>query len=232
VLADYAAAMSTNTACALKVHPSNFRIEGFTNAVPVVELIGLGPPVIVDVGSGLLSHDSLLPEEPDLTSALRAGAALVTASGDKLLGGPQAGLIAGRAELIAKLRRHPMYRAVRVGKLILAAIEATLIGPATPTAVALRVSPEVLRRRAQSIVDRLGGVASVAPSAGAPGGGSGPGVELPGWAISLPERYAAPLRAGEPPVIGRVEDGRCLLDLRCVRPADDESVFDAIAACT
>jgi L-seryl-tRNA(Ser) seleniumtransferase len=232
VLADFAAAVDSGTACVLKVHPSNFRIQGFTNAVAVDELVGIGPPVIVDVGSGLLTHDALLPEEPDLTTALRAGAALVTASGDKLLGGPQAGLIAGRADLIAKLRRHPLYRAVRVGKLILAAIEATLVGPATPTALALRVSPEELRNRAQAVVDRLDGVAAVSPSAGAVGGGSGPGVELAGWAISLPERYAAQLRACELPVIGRIEDGRCLLDLRCIPAEDDESVFAAISSCT
>jgi L-seryl-tRNA(Ser) seleniumtransferase len=231
-LADYAAAMTSDTACILKVHLSNFTMQGFTNTVTVNELAALGPPVIADVGSGLLLHDPLLPAEPDLAGALRSGAALVIASGDKLLGGPQAGVVAGRADLVAKLRRHPMYRAVRVSKLILAALEATLVGPPTPTALALRVRPDELFLRAQRIVDRLDGVAMVAHSAGAVGGGSAPGVELSGWAISLPERYAALLRRCDPAVIGRIEDGRCLLDLRCVPAADDEAVLSAITACT
>jgi L-seryl-tRNA(Ser) seleniumtransferase len=128
-LADYAAVVDSNTGCVLKVHPSNFRVEGFTSSVGVEELAGLGVPVVVDVGSGLLQPARELPEEPDVRTALRAGAAAVTCSGDKLLGGPQAGLVLGRADTVDQLRRHPLYRALRCDKLTLAALEATLRGP-------------------------------------------------------------------------------------------------------
>src|SRR5439155_16097268 len=131
------AAIGPDTAFVLKVHPSNFVIRGFTSAVPVADLSALDVPVVVDIGSGLLAPDPLLPGEPDAASALRDGAALVTASGDKLLGGPQAGLLLGRAEIVERLRRHPLARALRVDKLTLAALEATLIGPRTPTSQAL-----------------------------------------------------------------------------------------------
>jgi L-seryl-tRNA(Ser) seleniumtransferase len=129
VLTDYAAAVGARTGCLLKVHPSNFTVSGFTGSVAVAELTGLGVPVVVDVGSGLLRPDPLLPSEPDVASALTAGAGVVTCSGDKLLGGPQAGLVLGRAELLDRLRRHPLYRAFRCDKTTLAALEATLRGP-------------------------------------------------------------------------------------------------------
>jgi L-seryl-tRNA(Ser) seleniumtransferase len=228
---DYVDAIGPDTGCLLKVHPSNFRIAGFTSAVPAAELIGLGPPLVVDVGSGLLAPDPLLPDEPDMASALRAGADLVTASGDKLLGGPQAGIVAGRSDLVARLQRHPMARAMRVDKLTLAALEATLRGPANPTHRALRLGGEELRARAEAVVAEIGGDASVVPSEGAVGGGSGPGVTLAGWAVSLPVRYAEPLRRGEPAVVGRVERSRCLLDLRCIDPSDDAAVVAAVLAC-
>jgi L-seryl-tRNA(Ser) seleniumtransferase len=186
---------------------------------------------VVDVGSGLLRPDRLLPDEPDIAAALRAGADVVTASGDKLLGGPQAGLIAGDAALIARFRRHPLARALRIDKLTIAALEATLCGPEPPTAQALHADPSVLRLRADAIAARVGDVAAVVPSDGAVGGGSGPGVSLPGWAVSLPERYAPALRLGDPAVVARLEDGRCLLDLRCVPPSDDEAVIAAVLAC-
>ena len=231
VLADYAEAVGPRTGCLLKIHASNFLIQGFTASVSVEELAGLGPPVVVDLGSGLLGPDPLLSGEPDVAATLRAGAALVTASGDKLLGGPQAGLIFGRAELVTRLRRHPMYRAVRVGKLTLAALEATLSGPVTPTWMALRTPVAELRARSERVAAGVGAIAEVVPSRGSVGGGSGPGVELDSWAVSLPESYAAPLRTGEPPVIGRVERGRCLLDLRCVPATEDAAVIRAIRAC-
>jgi L-seryl-tRNA(Ser) seleniumtransferase len=155
----------------------------------------------------------------------------VTASGDKLLGGPQSGLIAGRADLIATFRRHPLARALRVDKLTLAALEATLGGPPSPVALALHADPESLRSRAAAMVARLGDAAGVVPSDGAVGGGSGPGVALPGWAVSLPERYAEQLRAGDPAVVGRLEGGRCLLDLRGVAPSDDDALIRAVLAC-
>jgi L-seryl-tRNA(Ser) seleniumtransferase len=229
--ADYVAAIDERTGCVLKVHPSNFQMTGFTSSVPVSELSGLGVPVVVDVGSGLLTPDRLLPDEPDIAGALRAGANVVTASGDKLLGGPQAGIIAGDADLIARFRRHPMARALRVDKLTIAALEATLGGPESPTSEALHADPVLLRARAVAIAVRLGDVAAVVPSEGAVGGGSGTGVALPGWAVSLPERYAAALRVGDPAVVARLEGGRCLLDLRCVLPSDDEALIAAVLAC-
>ena len=232
-LADYAAAIGSQTGFLLKVHPSNFRVTGYTAAVDVAELTTLGVPVVVDIGSGLLGPDPLLPAEPDATSALRAGAALVTASGDKLLGGPQAGLVLGRADLVERLRRHPLARAVRVDKLTLAAIEATLRGPSRPAYDALHADPAALGRRADALVAELvaGGVAATAAeSAGAVGGGGAPGLELPGAAVALPAAYAEPLRTRVPAVVGRVEGGRCLLDLRCV-PADrDGELRDAVLA--
>ncbi|MGW9193997.1 L-seryl-tRNA(Sec) selenium transferase [Micromonospora chersina] len=230
-LADYAAAVGPRTGFVLKVHPSNFRVTGFTSAVPVADLATLGAPVVADIGSGLLAPDPLLPDEPDAATTLRAGAHLVTASGDKLLGGPQAGLLLGAADLVERLRRHPLARALRVDKLTLAALAATLHAPTTPTREALHAEPGALRARTERLRDRLGEdgcKAEVVPSAAVVGGGGAPGVELDSWALSLPERYAEPLRTGAPPILGRVLHGRLLLDLRCV-PADaDPDVRAAI----
>lgn len=230
-LADYAAAVGPRTGFVLKVHPSNFRVSGFTSAVPVADLATLGVPVVADIGSGLLAPDPLLPDEPDAATTLRAGAHLVTASGDKLLGGPQAGLLLGAADLVERLRRHPLARALRVDKLTLAALAATLHAPTTPTRDALHAEPGALRARTERLRDRLGEdgcKAEVVPSAAVVGGGGAPGVELDSWALSLPERYAEPLRTGAPPILGRVLHGRLLLDLRCV-PADaDPDVRAAI----
>jgi len=230
---DYAAAVGPDTGFVLKVHPSNFRIEGFTSAPSVGDLAGLGVPLVVDIGSGLLAPDAALPGEPDARTALRAGAHLVTASGDKLLGGPQAGLILGDAALVERLRRHALARALRVDKLTLAALEATLRGPATPTFTAVHADAAALRSRSDSICAQLGeaGVAaSVVPSDGAVGGGGAPGLALAGWAVALPEPYASALRSGAPAVVGRVEKGRCLLDLRCVSPDVDRVVVAAVLA--
>ncbi|MFG3303137.1 L-seryl-tRNA(Sec) selenium transferase [Micromonospora chersina] len=230
-LADYAAAVGPRTGFVLKVHPSNFRVSGFTSAVPVADLATLGVPVVADIGSGLLAPDPLLPDEPDAATTLRAGAHLVTASGDKLLGGPQAGLLLGAADLVERLRRHPLARALRVDKLTLAALAATLHAPTTPTRDALHAEPGALRARTERLRDRLGEdgcKAEVVPSAAVVGGGGAPGVELDSWALSLPERYAEPLRTGAPSILGRVLHGRLLLDLRCV-PADaDPDVRAAI----
>ncbi|MEU5908605.1 L-seryl-tRNA(Sec) selenium transferase [Micromonospora sp. NPDC047527] len=230
-LADYAAVLGPQTGFVLKVHPSNFQVTGFTSATPVRQLATLGVPVVADIGSGLLTPDPLLPDEPDAATTLRAGAALVTASGDKLLGGPQAGLLLGDVELIDRLRRHPLARALRVDKLTLAALAATLHQPDTPTRAALHADPGALRRRVERLRDRLGAdgrKAEVVPAVAVVGGGGAPGVELDSWALSLPERYAAPLRTGDQPILGRVVRGRLLLDLRCV-PADaDEAVRAAV----
>jgi L-seryl-tRNA(Ser) seleniumtransferase len=229
--ADYTAALGERTGCVLKVHASNFRMTGFISSVDINDLAGLGAPLVVDVGSGLLAPDPLLPDEPDVAGALRSGADVVTASADKLVGGPQAGLIAGRADLVARFRRHPLARALRVDKLTLAALEATLGGPQTPTGIALHVDVATLRSRAEAIAARLGAEAGVVASDGAVGGGSGPGVVLPGWAVSLPERYAACLRGGDPAVVARLDGGRCVLDLRCIPAADDDALVQAVLAC-
>ncbi|OLF17211.1 L-seryl-tRNA(Sec) selenium transferase [Actinophytocola xanthii] len=232
---DYAAAIGPATGFVLKVHPSNFRVTGFTAQARVEELAALDVPVVVDVGSGLLRPDPALPDEPDATTALREGAALVTASGDKLLGGPQAGLLLGRANLVQRLRRHPAARALRVDKLTLAALEATLRGPAPPVRLALDADPAALRERATRLAADLAGrgvEVAVVDSVAVVGGGGAPGVELPSAALSLPAELAERLRAGEPPVVGRVERGRCLLDLRTV-PADaDQRLLDAVLRCT
>jgi L-seryl-tRNA(Ser) seleniumtransferase len=234
-LDDYAGAIGPETGFVLKVHPSNFRVSGFTAEVGVAEVAGLGAPVVADIGSGLLQPHPLLPDEPDAGSALRAGAALVTASGDKLLGGPQAGLLLGEAELVNRLRRHPCARALRVDKLTLAALEATLRGPAPPVAAALSRSVTELSARAQHLARTLaaeGVDAHAVTSAAAVGGGGAPGVELTSAAVSLPTEYAEPLRRGEPAVVGRVEHGRCLLDLRPVEPEQDEDLLQAVRTCT
>ncbi|MHB1615255.1 MAG: L-seryl-tRNA(Sec) selenium transferase, partial [Actinomycetes bacterium] len=174
-LGDYAEALGPDTALILKVHPSNFTVSGFTASVPVEALAALGPPVVYDLGSGLLAPDPLLPDEPDASTALRSGASLVTASGDKLLGGPQAGLIAGRSELVHVVRRHPVARAFRVDKLTLAALEATLRGPAPPVVQALHAEPAELRTRAEQIAAALPEAdARVVPSEGVVGGGGAP----------------------------------------------------------
>ncbi|WP_344053217.1 L-seryl-tRNA(Sec) selenium transferase [Streptomyces thermoalcalitolerans] len=228
---DYAAAIGPETAFVLKVHPSNFRITGFTRAAGIRELAALDVPVVSDIGSGLLAPHPLLPGEPDAETQLRAGAALVTASGDKLLGGPQCGLLLGDAELVRTLSRHPLARALRVDKLTLAALEATLRGPDTPTAVFLAADAAGLARRAERLAATLGAAGidvRAVPSAATVGGGGAPGVALPSAALSLPERYAAALRTGPVPVVGRLEGGRCLLDLRAVPEEDDERLADAV----
>ncbi|MGD6979793.1 MULTISPECIES: L-seryl-tRNA(Sec) selenium transferase [Citricoccus] len=233
-LADYADAVGPDTGCLLKVHPSNFRVSGFTAAVPVAGLRDLalerGVPLVVDVGSGLLRHDPALPQEPDLASALADGADVVIASGDKLLGGPQAGLLLGRAEVIQRLARHPLARAVRADKLSLAALEATLVGGPAPVARSLHADPGRLLERTETLARDLarGGAATVVPHDGRVGGGGAPGVPLPGWAVRLPEAVAPLLRAGDPAVLPRVHDGACLVDLRCVPESRDEALTAAV----
>ncbi len=227
-LSDYAAAVGPATGCILKVHPSNFRVEGFTSSVSVSELRALGVPVVMDIGSGLLRPDPLLPDEPDATTALTAGATIVTASGDKLLGGPQAGLVLGDADTVGRLRRHPLARALRVDKLTLAALEATVRGPRPPVTTYLHADPESLRRRTQRLADALG--CRLVEVVGRVGGGGAPGVELPGYAAELPEWAAIALRRGEPAVVARVERGRCLVDLRCVPEEVDGEVERAVRA--
>jgi L-seryl-tRNA(Ser) seleniumtransferase len=237
---DYAAAVGPDTGFLLKVHPSNYRIEGFTAQASVAELAGLGVPVVADIGSGLLAPHPLLPDEPDAAAWLAAGADLVTASGDKLLGGPQAGLLLGRADLVSRLARHPLARALRVGKMTLAALEATLTGPPVPLAAALSADPAVLTGRAGRLSATLASAgvdARPVPSEAVVGGGGAPGVTLPSAAVSLPAALAGPLRTsdavrsgGVPAVIGRTEGGRLLLDLRAVPDEDDHMLAAAVLA--
>jgi L-seryl-tRNA(Ser) seleniumtransferase len=241
-LADYQQAIGDQTAFILKVHPSNYVIEGFTASVGVSELAGLGVPVVGDIGSGLLRPSPVLPDEPDADSWLRAGADLVTASGDKLLGGPQAGLLLGRPETITRLARHPLARALRVDKLTLAALEATLNGPPPPVTRALTVAGSSVRERAETQARRLAAAGvdcRVVPTQAAVGGGGGPGIGLPSAALSLPQHLAPALRWSDavrrgdvPAVVGRIEGGRLLLDLRAVAPADDERLAAAVLAVT
>ncbi|MEU5880752.1 L-seryl-tRNA(Sec) selenium transferase [Spirillospora sp. NPDC047279] len=228
---DYAAAVGPGTGLILKVHPSNFRIEGFTAQAPIAALTTLGVPVVADIGSGLLTPDPALPAEPDATTALRDGAHLVTASTDKLLGGPQGGLILGDRDLVQRLRRHPLYRALRVDKLTLAALEATLRGPRPPAHHMLHTPADSLRTRADDLAEELtshGIDALAADTAAAVGAGGAPGVELPSAAISLPATYETPLRNRR--VIGRIDGGRLLLDLRSTDPADDGAISAAVLA--
>ncbi|QZY52833.1 L-seryl-tRNA(Sec) selenium transferase [Leucobacter tenebrionis] len=231
-LDDYAQAIGPETGCLLKIHPSNFRVQGFTAEVGTSELRSLadehGLPLIVDLGSGLLDPEPTLPDEPDIASALRAGADVVIASGDKLLGGPQAGLLLGRSAAIRRIATHPLARAMRSDKLTLAAIEATLRIAETPVSAALHADPGRLRERTLMLAERVG--AEVVPHDGRVGGGGAPGVPLPGWAVELPESASERLRAGEPAVVARVHQGRCLVDLRCVAEEDDERLAEAVLA--
>lgn len=231
-LADYERALGDNTGAILKVHPSNFRIEGFTSAVGVEELHRLAVEhdtrLIVDLGSGLLTHDPALPEEPDIQAQLRAGADIVIASGDKLLGGPQAGILLGTKEAIAAVKKHPLARAVRIDKLRLNALEAAISTPSNAVQDALHLDPHTHRERTEAIAQAVG--AEVVPHDGRVGGGGAPEYPLPGYAVSLPEHYADALRRQDPPVVGRVHQGRCLVDIRCVPADHDATVIAAIKA--
>jgi L-seryl-tRNA(Ser) seleniumtransferase len=240
-VADYTAAVGPDTGFVLKVHPSNFRVEGFTAQATVPDLAAaLGPsvPVVADIGSGLLAPHPALPDEPDAATTLRDGAALVTASGDKLLGGPQAGLLLGQDALVARLARHPLARALRVDKLTLAALEATLTGPPVPVVQALAADEIFILNRVERVVAalaRAGVDARPVRTQAAVGGGGAPGVPLPSAAVSVPDTLTGPLRTGPavrqgrvPAVIGRVDGGRLLLDLRAVAPADDETLTRAL----
>lgn len=229
-VADYAEAISDDTSCLLKVHTSNFRVEGFTSSVEVADLRGLADkhnlPLIVDLGSGLFTPDPALPDEPDIDTALRAGADLVIVSGDKLLGGPQAGLILGRTEAVQTLAKHPLARALRTDKLTLAALDATVTHTANPIHDALHMDPNHLRQRSEELAEAVG--ATVVEHNGRVGGGGAPGVPLPGWAIELPEAFAEALRLGDPAIVARVHQGRCLVDLRCVSESEDNRIAAAI----
>ncbi len=239
--ADYERAITPDTAVLLRVHQSNFRLVGFTELPSVAELAKVAQrhelPLVDDLGSGALSPSNtvLLSEEPSVRESLEAGADLVCFSGDKLLGGPQAGIVVGRADLVERLRRHPLQRAVRADKLTLAALEGTLALYLEPER-ALREVPvlrmaledaDAVRRRAERLAELTGG--EVEETVGRIGGGALPLAELPSFACAVEEELAAPLRAGEPPVVGVVRDGRLLLDCRTLSDAEAEEVAAAVS---
>jgi len=228
---DYERAASRDSAAILRVHQSNFRIVGFVERPALPELAGVAERhdliLVDDLGSGALTP---LGDEPTPRAALEAGAHLVTFSGDKLLGGPQAGIVAGRADLVERVRRHPLQRALRADKLTLAALEGTLAAFRTePSSIpVLRMASEPVERvraRAERLAAATQG--SVEETVARIGGGALPLTELPSFACALPEELAVPLRLGEPPVIGVVRDGRLLLDCRTLSDAE----VDEAAAC-
>jgi L-seryl-tRNA(Ser) seleniumtransferase len=225
----------------LRVHQSNFRLVGFTELASVADLAKVAQrhelPLVDDLGSGALSPSNtvLLSDEPSVRESLEAGADLVCFSGDKLLGGPQAGIVVGNAELVERLRRHPLQRAVRADKLTLAALEGTLTLYLEPER-ALKEVPvlrmaledvEAVRGRAERLAELTGG--DVEETVGRIGGGALPLAELPSFACAVEEELAGPLRAGEPPVVGVVRDGMLLLDCRTLSDAEAEEVAAAVS---
>jgi L-seryl-tRNA(Ser) seleniumtransferase len=237
--ADYERAIGEQTALLLRVHQSNFRVVGFTEQPRLAELAEVadrhGLPLVDDLGSGaLLASNTLLQgdREPTARESLDAGAALVCFSGDKLLGGPQAGIVVGRAELVERLRRHPLQRALRIDKLSLAALEATLLlhldaPERVPALRMLAQDAAALRARAERLAAATGG--EVEQTTGRVGGGALPLAELPSFACAVEEALAEPLRAGEPPVVGVVRDGKLLLDCLTLTDADAEEAAAAVA---
>lgn len=247
---DYEQALGERTALVAKVHRSNFALVGFTEEVTVSELAPLcaprGLPLFVDAGSGHLQPLEVagLGAETTMRDHVEAGADLVAFSGDKLLGGPQAGIVVGRAALVARLRSHPLHRALRVDKMTVAALEATLelyrTGRAddVPARALLAQSAEALRLRADRLLAELarrGVSAEVVSVEGQAGGGTLPLSRLPSWACRVagePEALLARLREGEPAVVGRIADGQLVLDVRCVNDAQLEALAQAVAAAT
>jgi L-seryl-tRNA(Ser) seleniumtransferase len=237
---DYEKAVRPETALILRVHQSNFRVVGFTELPRVEELAAVarraGVPLLDDLGSGLLASNSLLQAdgEPSARESLAAGADLVCFSGDKLLGGPQAGIIVGRGELIERLRRHPLQRAVRADKLTLAALEGTLrvyldAPERIPVLRMLHEDGAGVHARAERLATLVGG--TVEETVGRVGGGALPLAELSSFACAIEESLAAPLREGDPPVIGIVRDGKLLLDCRTLADAEVDEVADAVTRC-
>jgi L-seryl-tRNA(Ser) seleniumtransferase len=253
-LSDYVAAIGPETAALLRVHPSNYRVSGFVESVAIAELVELGRmhrlPVIDDVGSGCLydlGHLGL-PDEPIVSESLKAGADLVLFSGDKLLGGPQCGIIVGRAEIVSRLRANPLARALRVDKLTLAALQGTLevhrAGRAfaqIPVLRQLALGVDEIRTRADRLVDRLRSqptspdAFSVQSVSSAAGGGALPEQSVPSYAVAVecakPDAFAKQLRMGEPAVLCRVQDDRVLVDLRTVMPEEDEAIYERVLSC-
>jgi L-seryl-tRNA(Ser) seleniumtransferase len=250
-LSDFAAAITDRTGLILRVHPSNFRMEGFTERPALQAVVDLGRrfdiPVAEDLGSGhlaLLPESAALRKEPDVHASVAAGADLVMFSGDKLLGGPQSGIVVGRREAVAGVRAHPLMRALRADKLTYAALEATLAeilaGRARetiPVMMMIGLTREALASRAESVVSRLASAGvrtDLVEGHSTIGGGSAPGSTLPtcliAFPVQKPDALEAALRRGVPPVVARIEDGRVVLDLRTVPPAQDDLLADLVIA--
>jgi L-seryl-tRNA(Ser) seleniumtransferase len=243
--ADYERALSADTALILGVHASNYRMIGFVESAPVAELAGLGPPVVVDIGSGLLDETtpwlaerpSWLRDEPGARQCLAAGAALVMFSGDKLLGGPQAGVIAGRADLVAAVARHPLARAVRADKMALAALQAVALaylagdGDAIPLWRMAATPLAVLRERSEAVAVRVPG-AKVVETEAVAGGGSLPGLTIPscGLSVDVPDADAALAHLRALGIIARLDAGAIVCDLRTVDPSDDPRLAAGLAS--
>jgi L-seryl-tRNA(Ser) seleniumtransferase len=249
-LADYSTAIGrtgVDAAIVLKVHPSNYRIDGFVEDTPVDELATLGIPVVVDIGSGLLDANvpwlagpppAWLAGEPAAVQTLAAGAALVTFSGDKLLGGPQAGIIAGRADLVAACAAHPLARALRPGGLLLGSLQDVAlaylrrdVAVTIPFWRMVDAPVTVLRDRAVRIVTEAGVGNAVATEA-LPGAGSAPGVTMPSYGVALAGDHLASLRTAPTPIVARVRDQTTYLDLRSVDPENDAALVNALRAIT
>jgi len=254
-VADYAAAISDRTALILRVHPSNFSMQGFTERPALDDLVALGRrlevPVVEDLGSGWLGWPEsdqptpLLRDEPVVSDSIEQGADVVCFSADKLLGGPQAGIIAGRARLVESIRRHPLMRAMRVDKLTYAALEATLedhaMGRAddVPVLHMLKLTRERIDERARAVASALHGAGwttTIVDGTSTVGGGSAPGSEIPTRLLQLgrdgiaAEEIELQLRALEPPIIARIQDDHVVLDLRTVRPDEDKTIVQLLGA--
>lgn len=251
-LQDYERAISPETGLIMRVHPSNYRVRGFTREVGLAELVTLGRkhgiPVVDDIGSGAMLDFSAwgCPGEPIVHDSLSAGADIVLFSGDKLLGGPQAGFILGRKDLIDRVEKHPLMRAFRLDKMVLAALDATLrlyADPALacehlPVLKMLSLPLPELESRSLAFANRLRDIpglqVDVQPSKAYVGGGSLPDVALPTWVIALEsstcseEEFAMQLRQGSPPVVARIQHQRLLIDLRTVFPDQQDSLLQAI----
>jgi L-seryl-tRNA(Ser) seleniumtransferase len=250
--ADYALAIGAQTGAILRVHPSNFRMEGFVERTPVAELVALGRrfsvPVIEDLGSGFTPMAAVgalpLAQEPTVQQSVEAGVDVVCFSGDKLLGGPQAGVIVGRTALLTTVRRHPLLRALRVDKLTYAALEATLAehlagraDDAVPVLRMAKLTAHEIGARAERVADRLGAAGwnvGIVDGVSTIGGGSAPGSGLPTRLVALgraglsADALDSRLRALDTPIIGRIENNRLLLDLRTVREEEDEEIALAL----
>ena len=248
-LADYRKAIgrkNADVAAVLKVHPSNYRVEGFVEATSVADLATLGVPVVADIGSGLIDANcpwlagpppAWLHGEPAARQTLEDGAALVTFSGDKLFGGPQAGVIVGRAELVAKCAQHPLARALRPGAHVMAAMQRTTLAYLGRTAAAdipfwtmATATVEDLQLRAGKIV-ATAGIGDIEPTQAVPGAGSAPGTTIPSIGIRIAGDQLALLRSCDPPIVARTRDGATLLDLRTVDPGSDSAVAAALRRC-